>query len=81
MSAVLSDKYRIERQALLKDPVIKVMAGELAQLAQYDPAAFAAIDMEGWDFVNGSSQEYERRGGSSARSIGGPAGALREILL
>lgn len=65
-----SDDYRREEEQLRADPIIQAMAAEIP----------ATVPTDGYDFMVRALDEYKRRGGENARSIGGPARAIRAIL-
>ena len=78
MHVIESDDYRQEVEALKADPIIQGMAGEL-------PPDFRALlasgqDFDAWAFTRGASEEYHKRGGENARSIGGPARAIQALV-
>jgi hypothetical protein len=66
ITAIESDDYRQEVEALVADPIIAEMVAELPK--GWDPEI-----LERWGFVSGASHEYHERGGTNAKSIGGPA--------
>lgn len=75
MSHVIeAEHYREEEKALKADPIILALADEL-------PADFPVAELESWAFISGAGQEYHQRGGQAARSIGGPARAIRALKL
>jgi hypothetical protein len=69
-----AEHYREEEETLKADPIILALAAEL-------PADFPVAELEAWSFISGASEEYQKRGGQDARSIGGPARAIRALKL
>ena len=68
--AVLEAKhYKEEKANLMLDPIIQMMAATLPN----------NVDFTSWDFICAASDEYHKRGGKNARSIGGPARAIKEL--
>lgn len=67
--ALLSPEYREEHERLLEDPIVKQMAEELP----------AGRDIsEGW-FTTSALDEYSRRGGTQAKTIGSVGNAIRVL--
>jgi hypothetical protein len=66
-----SERYAKEEATLVEDPIIKQMAAEIS-----DPDG---VDMKSYEFMVAASDTYRERGGFQARSIGGPARAIRAI--
>jgi hypothetical protein len=66
-----SERYRKEEETLMHDPIIIAMANEIV-----DPDG---VDMEAYEFMVAASDTYKDRGGFQARSIGGPARAIRRL--
>ena len=64
-----ADHYRDEIEILKSDPIILAMRASL-------PADF---DYESSGFMSAALHEYNRRGGTNAKSIGGPVRALRAL--
>lgn len=74
MNVIEAEHYREEEERLKADPLILALAAEL-------PADFPVAELESWSFISGAGQEYRNRGGRAARSIGGPARAIRALKL
>jgi hypothetical protein len=77
-TAIVSDKYRREQDALLTDGIIWSMAAELRRAKVSVPGEDDAL---AWDFILAASTAYKARGGTKAESIGGPARAVRQALV
>lgn len=71
MSVIESDEYRHELKRLMRDPIIVAMASQ---------PNLQDVELESWDFISAASDEYHKRGGKHARSIGGPARAIRALV-
>ena len=69
-----SDDYRKEVEVLKQDPIILDMYDEI-------PASYISVTgfMDSYEFMVSCSEEYNRREGTNAISIGGPARAIKEI--
>jgi len=69
-----SDDYRKEVEILKKDPIILEMYDEI-------PASYWNVIgfLDSYEFMVNTSEEYHRRFGQNARSIGGPARAIKAI--
>lgn len=66
-----SERYRKEVDLLVTDPVIQRMAEDVRG---------QEIDLESWEFISRASENYRFQGGNFAKSIGGPARAIQQIL-
>jgi len=69
LTVIESDDYRKEISALMADPIIVAMTNEIPN----------NLDMSAWGFTQVASEEYNKRGGKNARSIGGPARAIQRL--
>ena len=69
MSILEADHYREEEKSLKDDPIIQKMAAEIPD----------DLDLESWDFTLNALDEYQRRGGKLAKSIGGPSRAIKVL--
>lgn len=80
MNIIESDDFRREVEALAQDPIIR--AQDLIIRAMADEVRWEVTpeDADSWNFTSRASEEYHRRGGQNARSIGGPARAIRQVL-
>lgn len=67
-----AEHYRTEVKTLMADPIIRGMATGVTGLSDQE--------LEGWSFISAASDEYHRRGGTVATSIGGPARAIAALL-
>jgi hypothetical protein len=89
--ALLGDSYRDEREALMLDPIVWDMTGGLiAQFATPDkalaeiawppeaPATEPELPRSGFSMA--ASNEYRKRGGQHAHTIGGVSGAIVTML-
>jgi hypothetical protein len=70
-----SDEYREEVAALMGDPIVKELAREATALVA-DPTEY-----QSHHFMGAALDEYHRRGGENARTIGGVARAIAAINL
>jgi hypothetical protein len=72
--AIESDDYREEIEVLKKDPIILDMMDGLPS-AYYSVIGF----FDSFQFMKIAGDEYHRRGGTNAKSIGGPARAMKAL--
>jgi hypothetical protein len=72
IAVVESDDYRAEVDALTRDPIILDMVETVRSVS--------ADERQSWGFISAASGEYQRRGGTNARSIGGPARAINAVI-
>jgi hypothetical protein len=72
IGVIESDEYREEEAALMDDMIIRTMAAEV-------PDDFLDTANE-WSFTLRAGETYRERGGTKARSIGGPARAVRKLV-
>lgn len=66
---LLAPHYREEHERLINDPIIREMAAEIP----------AGVDLTTGAFMQAASRTYHDRGGTNARSIGGPGQAIQVI--
>ena len=79
MSIIESDDYREEVATLREDPIIQEMAAELPDNWRVF-ALNEGTDQARHAFMMNALDEYKERGGTQARSIGGPVRAIIAIL-
>lgn len=65
--------YTEEIERLMSDPIIVGLASEL-------PDSLPAEHLMSYDFMRACNDEYHRRGGVHASSIGGPARAIAALI-
>ncbi len=76
-----AEHYRIEVERLKADPIIREMVDEVASDYETDPNRFEHEDGSPcYELMLRSGDEYRRRGGKHAESIGGPAKAVLALL-
>ena len=69
MPILEASHYGEEEKRLKDDPIIQKMAAEVPD----------DLDLETWDFIHNALQEYHKRGGKLAKSIGGPSRAIKAL--
>jgi hypothetical protein len=83
-SVIESDSYREEERELKEDPIIRALAAEVREgldAGAVDRAEFMTEDGHArHGFMLGAKNEYHKRGGTKARTIGGPARAVLALL-
>lgn len=75
---IVSDEYRDEYDALIADPTLQKLADEVRGAVAAEVLSLS--DLTGWTFMASASDEYHKRGGTEAHSIGGPAEAIRALV-
>lgn len=79
-----SDSYRDEKRELKADPIIRALAAEVREGLDAGAVTMDEFTHESgapvYVFMLGASEEYRKRGGKDAHSIGGPARAILALL-
>jgi hypothetical protein len=79
-----SDKYRDEERELKADPIIRALAAEVREGLDAEAVTRDEFTHDSgtatFTFMQGASAEYRDRGGTKARTIGGPARAVLALL-
>lgn len=78
-----SDKYREEEATLKADPIIVAMAAEIREGIDAGAVKISDFAKDGsavFGFMSDAGDEYRKRGGTKAESIGGPARAILALL-
>lgn len=71
-----SDDYRKTREALMADPIIRVMAQELPADWRLRFTYGGTADRPNYNFMAAALETYKERGGTINTHIGGPAEAI-----
>ena len=78
VTVIESDRYRQEEQALVADPIITRMAGDVIRVEGGLDLAIVAASRT--DFTTVALRGYTSLGGDQHFSIGGPARAIQATL-